>query len=75
MKNKTNKAFSDMEHGLIIFYSEMRQILTSKRGKKFQFMMLNRTFEALIFRSSQIRDEYNQNGTDSNSLPKSPLDN
>lgn len=70
-KNKANQAFSDMERNLVIFYGEMKWILNSKRGKNFQFMMLNKTLEALLYRSRQIRKKYDK---EYNKLPKSPLD-
>jgi hypothetical protein len=57
-KNKSNEAFSDFEESLILFYKEMKWILSSKRGKNFQFMMLSRTLEALLYRNSQLREKY-----------------
>ena len=70
-KNKTNKALSDMEHGLVLFYNEMKWILNSKRGKNFQFMMLGRTFEAIMHLCTQIREKHDP---EYRKLPKSPLD-
>jgi hypothetical protein len=53
-----NEALFDMEKSILLFYNEMKWILASNRGKKFQFMMLERTFESLMFRSSQLRRKY-----------------
>jgi hypothetical protein len=55
-KNKTNEAFSDIQRELLSLYGELKWILASKRGKKFQFMMLDRTFEAYISCISRIRE-------------------
>ena len=70
IKNKTDKAFVDMEMNTVLFYREMKGVLGSNKGKRYQFMMLGRTFETLMCRSSQIRKEAGilQN------LPLSPLD-
>ena len=70
IKNKTDKAFVDMEMNVVLFYREMKGILSSNRGKRYQFMMLDNTFEVLMYRSSQIRK---QAGI-LQDLPLSPLD-
>ena len=66
-----NKAFSDMERAILLFYGEMKWILNSNRGKKFQFMMLSRTLEAILHILGEIRAKY---GEKTDELPKSPLD-
>ena len=68
--NKTDKAFVDLEMNTVLFYREMVGILGSNRGKRYQYMMLGRTFETLMHRQSQIR---RQAGILQN-LPLSPLD-
>lgn len=70
IKDKTDKAFADMEAGIVLFYREMRGILGSSRGKRYQFMMLDGTFEALMYRSSQIK----KRAGILQDLPLSPLD-
>lgn len=57
-ENKTDKALADMEMNTILFYRDMKSILTSNKGKRYQFMMLNRTFEVLMYRSSQIKKQH-----------------
>ena len=65
-----NKAFSDLDMSLVLFYDEVKWILASKRGRSFQYMMLGRTFEALMYRNSQLRRKY----LGPQEMPKSPLD-
>ena len=49
-KEKINEA---VEKSSMDFYTEMKLILASKRGKKFQFMMLDKSFERHIRRNSR----------------------
>ena len=51
-------AYMDIEHSIVQLYNDMEWILNSKRGKNFQFMMLNKSFEALFYILNQIRDKY-----------------
>ncbi|MEA2036942.1 MAG: hypothetical protein U9O94_05500 [Nanoarchaeota archaeon] len=69
-KKKIKKALIDMERSILFFYGEMKWILNSKRGKRFQYMMLGKTFDITIKSSSQIR----RNCLGDEGLPKSPLD-
>ncbi|MBW2975497.1 hypothetical protein KY366_07285 [Candidatus Woesearchaeota archaeon] len=69
-KNNTKKALSDMEENILLFYRQMIWILGSKRGRRFQFMMLNKAIKSTIYRYSQIRRKY----LGKEELPKSPLD-
>ena len=57
-KNKINKAFLDIQRELLGLYGEIKWILASKRGKNFQFMMLDQTFEAYISCISRLREKY-----------------
>jgi len=56
--NMNKNAYMDIEHSIVQLYNDMKWILNSKRGKNFQFMMLNKSFEALFHTISQIRDKY-----------------
>lgn len=69
-KNKTKEALIDSEESLMLFFREIKWILNSNRGKNFQFMMLSRTFEAIMFRQSQIREKC----LGKEPMPESPLD-
>jgi hypothetical protein len=69
-QNKTNKAFQDMEMNIILFYRDMKSILNSDRGKRYQYMMLGKTLEVLLYRHTQIKENY----WSKQETPKSPLD-
>ena len=67
-KNKA-KTFSGAEQSILLFYNEMKWILSSEKEKKFQFMMLNRTLEAVLYHASQTKQKEKEDP-----LPESPLD-
>lgn len=70
-KKKLNRTFNEFDKTLIIFFREMKWILNSNRGKKFQYMMLSRSFESLMTRNSLLRKRFE----DKEESTRHPLDN
>lgn len=69
-KNKLKKAISEQTQCIFLFYNQMKWILSSKRGRKFQFMMLDKTFDSVMQISSQMRAKH----IEDEGMPKSPMD-
>ena len=73
-KNKTNKAFLDIRICLYAFYNVTKWILSSKRGNKFKYMMLDKYMEILQNRLDQIQKKHDPDYPKSINDIKSPLD-
>jgi len=73
-KNKKNQALWAMQENFEEFYGKMKWILSSNRGKNFQFMMLGSIYETFIHRNLAIIQDYDPDWLKNIKFPLDTLD-